>query len=138
MPLTSQLTAVLLVPETVALNACDCPTFKLVLAGETETETETGELIVTVAFALAVDCATLCAVTVTELAGAAEGATYKPDGETVPTLEFPPSTPLTSQFSPVLLVPDTDPVNCWDCPVCRLAEPGVMFTEILEPPWPRW
>jgi hypothetical protein len=54
-PFTSQLTAVLLVPETVALNACGCPTFKLVLAGETETETETGALIVTVALAEAVD-----------------------------------------------------------------------------------
>jgi hypothetical protein len=73
-PLTSQLTAVLLVPETVALNACDCPTFKLVLAGETETETGAGALIVTVALADAVDWATLCAVTVTWLEGTLPGA----------------------------------------------------------------
>ena len=115
-PFTSQLTAVLLVPDTVALNAWVWPTFTLVLAGETATETGTGALIATVALAEAVDCTVLCAVTFTELDGAAAGAVYKPEEETVPTVELPPRTPFTSQINPVLLVPDTDPVNCCDCP----------------------
>lgn len=38
-PFTSHVTAVLLVPETLALNCCDCPTCKVEELGEMETET---------------------------------------------------------------------------------------------------
>lgn len=38
-PFTSQCTAVLLVPETVAENCCAVPSCRLVLVGVTETET---------------------------------------------------------------------------------------------------
>lgn len=110
------------------------------LDGETETETEAeGEddaLIVTLAVADAVGWAVLCAVTSTGLDGAVAGARYTPEKETVPTAALPPSTPLTSQFTPLFHVPDTDAVNCCDCPTGRLADPGDMVTETFEfPPW---
>ena len=66
-PFTIQFTAVLLVPETVAANCCDCPTCRLALAGETLTDKAgaVGEAVSdTWALADAVDCTTLCAVMV--------------------------------------------------------------------------
>jgi hypothetical protein len=101
-----------------------------------ETATEAVAVIETVALADAVDCATLCAVTLTELEGTVAGAIYKPDEEIVPTVEFPPTTPFTSQLRPVL-GPVTDAVNCCDCPTCRAEEVGDMVT-LIEPFPPRW
>ena len=52
MPETSQFTAVFVVPETPAANCTDCPTCRLALVGEIETETDVvAGMIVTVAFA---------------------------------------------------------------------------------------
>jgi hypothetical protein len=73
-PFTNQLIAVLLVPDTVAVNCCDWPTCTLALVGEMETDIGGGDVIETVALAEAVDWKTLCAVTVTELDGTAAGA----------------------------------------------------------------
>jgi hypothetical protein len=56
--------------------------------------------------------AVLCAVTLTELEGTVLGALYKPDEVMVPTAEFPPTAPFTSQFTAVLLVPETVALNC--------------------------
>ena len=67
----------------------------------------------TLAFALDVGWATLCAVTVTEPEGTFAGAVYIPDEETVPTVAFPPAVPLTIQLTAVLLLPETEAVNCW-------------------------
>jgi hypothetical protein len=65
-----------------------------------ETDTE-GGMMETVALADAVDCAALCAVTLTGLDGTDAGAVYKPDEEIVPTVEFPVTVPFTSQFTAV-------------------------------------
>ena len=45
--------------------------------------------------------------------GTAAGAVYTPDEEIVPTLELPPGSPFTNQFTPVELVPETVALNCW-------------------------
>jgi hypothetical protein len=65
-----------------------------------ETDTE-GGMMETVALADAVDCAALCAVTLTEQDGTDGGAVYKPNEEIVPTVEFPAGMPFTSQFTAV-------------------------------------
>jgi hypothetical protein len=109
---TNQFTVVLLVPTTVALNCCDCPKCKLVLVGDTDTETAAADVMVTEALAEAKVYTEDCAVTLTEVDGATAGARYQPALETVPTLELPPRTPFTSQFRPVLVVPDTAALNC--------------------------
>jgi len=41
------------------------------------------------------------------------GATYSPEVEMVPLLEFPPVVPLTCQVTAVLEVFSTVAVNCW-------------------------
>ena len=61
---------------------------------------------------------------------AAAGAVYKPEEVTIPVERFPPGVPLTSQFTAVLLVPETVALNCSDCPVCRLALAGETETAI--------
>ena len=53
---------------------------------------------------------------------------YRPEEETIPTVEFPPEKPLTSHVTAVLLVPETDAVNCCDCPVCKLSLVGEIET----------
>src|SRR3954469_6722521 len=53
-----------------------------------------------------------------------------PAGEIVPTAEFPPMPPLTSQLTAVLLVPDTVAANCWDWPACKLEAVGDIVTEM--------
>lgn len=40
------------------------------------------------------------------------GAVYRPEEEIVPAMEFPPTTPLTLQFTALELVPVTVAVNC--------------------------
>ena len=47
----------------------------------------------------------------------------------VPTVEFPPPKPLTSQFTPVLLVPVTVAENGCDWLTCTLALVGEIETE---------
>lgn len=48
-----------------------------------------------------------------------------------PAVELPPATPLTNQFTAVLLVPETLALNCAACPVCRVALVGVIVTETV-------
>jgi len=73
-PFTIQFTAVLLVPETAALNCWEYPTCRVALAGETETDTAGAAVIETAALAEAVDWATLCAVTLIAVDGTDSGA----------------------------------------------------------------
>ena len=73
-PFTNQFTAVLVVPETVALNCCVWPSWRLALVGETVTVTGGGGITVTAAFADAAGCATLSAITVIGEPGTWEGA----------------------------------------------------------------
>jgi len=115
-PFTIQPTAVLLVPETEALNCFDCPTCTLALVGEIDTDTLSGGSTETTALADADVCTTLCAVMVMVPDGAVIGAVYEPDEEIIPVAEFPPTVPLTSQFTLVLVAPDTEALNCCDCP----------------------
>jgi len=62
---------------------------------------------------LADSAAWLVAVTVTlDGEGKDCGAVYSPDEEIVPALEFPPTTPLTLQFTALELAPVTVAVNC--------------------------
>jgi hypothetical protein len=63
-PVEDQVTAVLLVPLTLALKSCCAPVCKLAEVGETLTETMTGAVTETVAEADLVESATLVAVTV--------------------------------------------------------------------------
>jgi|SRR5215469_13500022 len=112
-PFTNQYAAVLLMPDTVAVNCCACPTCKLVLVGEMEIDTEGDDpLIETVALAVAPGWTTLEAVTTIGTDGVAAGAVYRPEEEIVPTVEFPPMTVLTIHRRSPLLVPETFAVNC--------------------------
>jgi hypothetical protein len=129
-PFTIQFTAVLLVPETAALNCWEFPTCRLALVGETETETspERAAVTETAALAEALDCATLRAVTVMVPDGATGGALYKPDEEIIPVVELPPIFSLTSHLTALSPVPDTEALNCSDCPTPRVEELGEIET----------
>ena len=63
-PVADQVTAVLLLPVTVAVNCWMAPVISEALVGEMETETTTGAVTVTVAAADLVGSATLVALTV--------------------------------------------------------------------------
>lgn len=86
-------------------------------------------MIHTAALPDAVVCAALWAATVTEAEGTEEGAVYMPDELIVPTEEFPPNAPFTIQLTAVLLVPETEALNCWDWPTCRLTFAGDTITD---------
>ena len=134
-PATFQFTALLVVPETAAVNCFDKPTCTLAVFGETVTETDVDDgRIVTVAESEFVELTALCAVTVTGAAGTLDGALYRPVADIVPTVEFPPTTPPTSQITAVFLVPETVAVNCWDRPTCTLVLLGEIDTETLWRP----
>ena len=98
-PLADHVTAVLLVPVTVAVNCCVPPRLMLSTAGEIETAT--GPLTVTVAEADCVGSAALVAVTV--YVPGVVGAVYKPTGEMLP--------PLADHDTAVLFDPVTVAVN---------------------------
>ena len=69
--------------------------------------------------------ARLVAVTVTELAEEMEaGALYKPLVEIVPRLG------LTDHTTPVVAVPVTVAVNCWDWDCCKLTPAGPTETRM--------
>jgi hypothetical protein len=103
---TDQVTAVLVVPITVAVNCCVPPVVTVVLAGEMLTLIAgvLPAVMVTAAVAVSLGSATLVAITVAVPAEA--GAVYTPLLDTVPA-------PLaTRQLTAVLLVPLTVAVNC--------------------------
>src|SRR5262245_60655411 len=102
-PLAAQVTAVLVVPVTVAVNCCVAPA-KIAADGGFRLTTTTGGgvLTVTVAVTNLLLSAKLVARTVNVPAVA--GAVYKPEVEIVP--------PVADQVTAVLLVPLTVAVNC--------------------------
>ena len=135
-PFTVHVTPVFVVPLTVAVNCCVCPTWMDVLVGDTVTDTVWA--IVTVASADFVGSAELTAATVTA-EGSRDfdppdcfGAVYIPEEDTVPTVEFPPASPLTIQFTTVFDVPAIDALNCWLLPGCTVAEVGLIETETVD------
>ena len=103
--LIDQVTAVFVVPVTVAVNCWVWPAVSVTLGGLTETPMT---LRLTVALPDLVASATLVAVTVTdwELVMLA-GAVYSPVTEMLPTLG------LIDQVTAVFVVPVTVAVNCW-------------------------
>ena len=100
-----QVTAVLLVPWTVAANCWVLPDATLALLGETVTLTVGAEgVTVTVALEVFVVSARLLAVTVTFVELVTAGAVNIPPLETDPAVEDHPTE--------VLLVPNTVAANC--------------------------
>jgi hypothetical protein len=106
-----QVTAVLVVPETVAVNCWCAPVTTLAVAGDTETLTG---MIVTVAVADLLESACEVAVTLTvDGLGTVVGAVYRPELESVPQADPLHPAPDRLHVTAVLLVPVTVAVNCW-------------------------
>jgi hypothetical protein len=96
-----------------------------------------GVSIVTIAVSDFVTSACATADTVTGFGlGTVAGAVYKPVVSIVPTVEFPPVTPLTCQVTDWFVLPFTTDVNRWDCVGNGLAVFGLTFTEMPPPPPP--
>jgi hypothetical protein len=109
-PSTYQVTAVFVVPVTVAVNCF------VVIPG---TEAEVGLMVkvatadvVTLTAALADFVASALLVAFTVCEPAAAGALYNPAVEMVPTVAFPPFTPSTDHVTVALVEPLTVAVNC--------------------------
>ena len=117
-PLADQVTDVLLLPVTVAVNCCVPPVSNEAETGETLTATTAGEVTVTVATADLVESAALVALTVKVPAVLA--AVYRPDELMEP--------PVADHVTAVLLLPVTLAENCCVPPVESDAEPGEMLT----------
>ena len=104
-PFTVQVTCVLVVPVTLAVNCCWAEVSNVALGGEmlTAIVPTVAGVMVTLADANLVASKALVAVTVTtEGAGTVAGAVYRPVLETVPKVELPPCTPLTLQETALL------------------------------------
>ncbi len=112
-PVAVQVTAVLDVPVTVAVNCRVCPACTVALAGEIVTVTAAG--IVTAAEADFVESATEVAVT-EKLLPVVDPAVNRPVPEIVP--------PVAVQVTAVLDMPVTVAVNCRVCPACTVALVG--------------
>ena len=126
-PSTCQVTAVLLVFWTVAVNCCWPPTLTDGKSGDMVTVI--AGRIVTVVEADLVESAWDTAVTVTVAGvGTLAGAVYIPEVEIVPVVELPPVTPSTCQVTAVLLVFWTVAVNCCWPPTFTLGDCGEMLT----------
>src|SRR5437762_8079343 len=124
-PLTCQVTAVLLVFCTVAVNCCVPPAPTVADTGEIVTRTTAAGVMVTCAEADFVGSACDTAVTATVAGfGTTAGAVYRPERDTVPTAALPPLTPLTCQVTAVLLVFCTVAVNCCVPPAPTVADTG--------------
>jgi hypothetical protein len=109
---------------TVSVNA---PTGTV--AGFTPETTGTGFINVTGLLPDADALATLIACTETELGfGTTAGAKKFPEALIVPTVEFPPVTPLTCHVTAVLVVPVTVAANCCELPALTFAEVGDTVT----------
>lgn len=113
MPFTCQVTEVLLLLSTVAVNFCVLPAAKEAEGGEIVTLT--GETVrVTLADAdLVVSALEIAFTVITRSLETLAGARYSPEVEMVPLLEFPPVVPFTCQVTEVLEVFSTVAVNCW-------------------------
>ena len=130
MPLTLQLTLVLEVPLTVALNCFVCPSATLAVAGE---------MVIPTVWVICIDAvpdlvgsATDVAVTVTKGGlGAAEGAVYRPLVEIVPQSVAVQPVPLRRHVTAVLVDPVTLAVNCCLAPTPTEAVDGETPTETV-------
>jgi hypothetical protein len=130
-PVTLQLTAVLDVPVTVAVNCCRVDVTTVAVAGDTETLIAATK--VTVALADFVASAFEVAVTATvEGLGTLAGVLYKPLLLMVPHALPVHPVPATVHVTPVLDDPVTVAVNFRLPPVVTVAEVGEIDTEIAD------
>lgn len=128
-PLRLHVTAVSVVPVTVAVNCWVAPTSTCAAPGDMLILTS--GTTVTVAVADFVGSATEVAVTVTcGGLGTAVGAVYKPLDEIVPQALPEQPLPLRVQVTLMLEVPLTVAVNCCVIPVTTCAVPGETLTTI--------
>src|SRR6185437_2888281 len=126
-PLTLQVTAVLLAFLTVAVNCWVAPGFNCTCTGATATVI--GAAMVTWAEPDLVASAWLVAVTVSCAGeGTAAGAVKLPLESIVPSVELPPATPLTLQMTAVLLSPVTLAAKFWVAPRSTVAVAGLTVT----------
>jgi hypothetical protein len=132
-PLTFQVTPVLLVPVTLAENCCCPPTASVARVGVTVTETLTTAWTVTVAVPTTAESASEVALTVTVLGlGTVAGAVYRPVPVIWPqTMPLHPA-PVTLQITTLLLVPVTAAENCTCAPGLTCAGLGETVTEITD------
>lgn len=130
-PLRLQVTAVLELLVTVAMNCCCFPATTFAEVGETLTAT--GNTIVTVAEPDLVGSARETAWTVTwEELGRFAGAVYKPVDVIVPQSELEQDEPLSFQVTPVMVVPETKATNCCCRPIRIFAVDGETLTATSE------
>src|SRR5438045_123632 len=128
-PLTCQVTAVLLVFCTVAVNCCVPPAPTVADTGEIVTRTTAAGVMVTCAEPDFVGSAWDTAVTVIVAGfGTTAGAVYRAELDIVPTVALPPVTPLTCQVTAVLPVFCTVAVNCCVPPAPTVADTGEIVT----------
>ena len=113
-PVADHVTAILAVPVTVAVNCCVPPVNRVIVEGDTLTDTAGAELIVMAAVADLVGSCTLVAFTWNEPVVAP--AVYSPPFVTAP--------PVAVQVTAVLLMPVTVAVNCCVPPGTNVAELG--------------
>src|SRR5258708_38504778 len=121
---TDQVTALLLVPATVAVNCCVCPPIIDAVVGATATEIDedAGESV-SLAVPLTVGSAALVAVIVTGvLAVIVAGAVYPPAAETLP-VPFG----VTIHVTPIFHVPETVALSC-----CCSDGPSVAVAGVTE------
>jgi hypothetical protein len=125
--LTLQFTDILELPVTAAANVCVIPTVILAVPGVTDTVI--GAATVTVAEADFVVSAADVALIVTAAGdGTVDGAVYTPAVEIIPTVEFPPFTPLTLHVTAMFAVFVTAAMNVCMPPVGTVAVGGVTVT----------
>ncbi len=114
---SSQLTPVLLLPVTVAVNCCDCETLKVADVGLSWIVTGVRLIVAVADF---VGSTMLVALIVTDwVLVTVDGAVYRPVLDSVPTAG------LRDQVTLVFVVPVTVAVNCCVCETERLADAGV-------------
>src|SRR6266513_2927619 len=128
-PLTCQVTAVLLVFSTVAVNCCVPPAPTVADTGEIVTRTTAAGVMVTCAEPDFVGSAWDTAATVTVAGfGTTAGAVYRPELDIVPTVPLPQVPPRTCQVTAELLVFCTVAVNCCVPPAPTVADTGEIVT----------
>src|SRR5258708_35897208 len=121
---TDQVTALLLVPATVAVSCCVCPPIIDAVVGATATkiDEDAGESV-SLAVPLTVGSAALVAVIVTGvLAVIVAGAVYTPAAETLP-VPFG----VTIHVTPIFHVPETVALSC-----CCSDGPSVAVAAVTE------
>jgi hypothetical protein len=116
------------------MNGCTVPVYTCVTDGLVLT------LTVTVALGLAIvaEAVPVVVLSTSEIAeivtvageGTTAGAWNRPLLEIVPTVELPPATPLTNQFTLVLEFPVTVVVYCWSVSTTTVAVLGATVTVI--------